>query len=290
MPEGADASTEAPEVLTPPLRARCLPRSCGLRQSLTPGMPMRCGEQVAESAQREEHELETGWTFWVEKHPVKEGSSPESLRSLGSCRTVEAFWKLYTGLERTCDMEPTSHCYVFREGYMPMLETFPNGGAWHVKLEKEQQTSRPCAALGRCWEEVLMAAVGEQFEQPDLVGVVVSILRTHDSVQIWTRGNAESAGAQDIGTKLKTLVSSFPPTLEADASVNGTLNVAARSTIEFQENAAAVEAAAVPRAPKPFLAAVRCSSPQRECPCACVSACVSGCVRLSVFLWVAVKM
>ena len=261
----------------PHLRAPCA-RLCALRDScparlLTASAPVcvLCGKQVAEAAQREEHELETGWTFWVEKSAAREGSNPESLRSLGSCRTVEAFWRLYSGLEQACNMEPTSHYYVFREGYMPMLETFPNGGAWHVKLDKDKKSSRPCAALARCWEEVLMAAVGEQFEQPDLVGAVVSVLPTHDSVQIWTRGNAASPGAQDIGAKLKTLVASFPPTLEADACANGALNLAASSTVEFHENASSVEAAAVPRAPKPFLAAIRCLSASAAVSYACAS-------------------
>eukprot|EP00961_Rhodomonas_salina_P177158 2388739-Rhodomonas_salina.1 len=128
-----------------------------------------------EAAQSKGHPLETGWTLWFDKtpHTSKPNSTTtytDHLKNLGSFRTIEEFWDLYTRLTRPCDLTPTSHYHgapacspsarstlrlmegrlaVFREGYMPMWETFPKGGCWIIRFKKEKASHRPNVALGR---------------------------------------------------------------------------------------------------------------------------------------------
>ena len=135
------------------------------------------------------HPLETGWTFWFDKkienksHAVMKASTYfDHLKNLGSFRTIEEFWDLYSQLSRPYDMHQSttyhgSHalrcgmtCFdcgtVFREGYMPMWETFPHGGAWIIRFKKHNHHASP--NLSKCWEELVLACVGEAFAEPDV--------------------------------------------------------------------------------------------------------------------------
>eukprot|EP00286_Rhodomonas_abbreviata_P005879 CAMPEP_0181323058 /NCGR_PEP_ID=MMETSP1101-20121128/19572_1 /TAXON_ID=46948 /ORGANISM="Rhodomonas abbreviata, Strain Caron Lab Isolate" /LENGTH=297 /DNA_ID=CAMNT_0023431039 /DNA_START=93 /DNA_END=986 /DNA_ORIENTATION=+ len=155
------------------------------------------------------HPLETGWTIWYDKtpHTAKPNSTStytDHLKNLGSFRTIEEFWDLYTRLVRPCDLTPTSHYHVFREGYMPMWETFPNGGCWVVRFKKVQAKANVC--LGKCWEELLFGAIGEAFAEPDVVGVVLSVKPKEDVIQVWNRDNQDNNVRFEIGEKLKMVM------------------------------------------------------------------------------------
>lgn len=49
-----------------------------------------------------------------------------------------------------------------------------------MKLKKKQSTG--AAVLGKLWQDIVFAAVGECFEEPDVVGVSVCIRRNGDLV------------------------------------------------------------------------------------------------------------
>ncbi|EKX35949.1 translation initiation factor 4F, cap-binding subunit [Guillardia theta CCMP2712] len=148
------------------------------------------------------HPLETGWTFWFDKkienksHAVMKASTYfDHLKNLGSFRTIEEFWDLYSQLSRPYDMHQSTTYHVFREGYMPMWETFPHGGAWIIRFKK--QNHHPSPNLSKCWEELVLACVGEAFAEPDLVGVMVSVKPKEDIIQIWNKDNEDNESVKD---------------------------------------------------------------------------------------------
>ena len=178
-----------------------------------------------------EHPLQSSWTFWFE-NPQEDEDEEESqqLESLGSFRTVEDFWKVFATVIKPDAMEPFSHCYAFRDEHMPVRESFPHGGAWKIKLGKDAES-----ALGRCWEEVLMVAVGEQLQQTNLVGVSVSVTPSQDVVEVWMRDSGEdSTDKEEMEKKILALVSSVP--LELDSASTTTL--AARCLVEYEDHTA----------------------------------------------------
>ena len=178
-----------------------------------------------------EHPLQSSWTFWFE-NPKKDEDEEESqqLQRLGSFRTVEDFWKVFATVIKPDAMEPFSHCYAFRDEHMPVRESFPHGGAWKIKLGKDAES-----ALGRCWEEVLMVAVGEQLQQTNLVGVSVSVTPSQDVVEVWMRDSGEdSTDKEEMEKKILALVSSVP--LELDSASTTTL--AARCLVEYEDHTA----------------------------------------------------
>eukprot|EP01117_Protostelium_nocturnum_P019035 TRINITY_DN8130_c0_g1_i1.p1 TRINITY_DN8130_c0_g1~~TRINITY_DN8130_c0_g1_i1.p1 ORF type:complete len:138 (-),score=29.31 TRINITY_DN8130_c0_g1_i1:106-519(-) len=65
-----------------------------------------------------------------------------------------------------------------------MWETFPKGGCFIKKLKKTEDNT-----LTRLWEELMIATIGEQFEDPDVVGIVLSIRPKEDVISIWNKDN-----------------------------------------------------------------------------------------------------
>lgn len=63
-------------------------------------------------------------------------------------------------------------------------QTFPNGGCWILKVRNKS------GAVSQLWQDLVFAAIGEVFEEPGLVGVVLA-MRSRDSyLAVWHADNA----------------------------------------------------------------------------------------------------
>ncbi|KAJ1490890.1 translation initiation factor eIF 4e-like domain-containing protein, partial [Baffinella frigidus] len=131
------------------------------------------------------HMLESAWSVWWDQGRMGATDYSDHLKNLGSFRTVEEFWSMYTSLSRPNHLHHMSHYRVFREGVLPMWEACPTGGSWIVRFKKQSSPT-----LAKCWEELLFATVGEFFEDPDVIGIVVGIKTTEDVLQVWNRDNS----------------------------------------------------------------------------------------------------
>jgi len=65
-----------------------------------------------------------------------------------------------------------------------MWEACPTGGSWIVRFKKQGKQHKSSPTLAKCWEELLFATVGEFFEDPDVIGIVVGIKTTEDVLQV----------------------------------------------------------------------------------------------------------
>jgi len=138
-----------------------------------------------------EHMLQTPWTFWFSrKIPKTQHPTPinyaEHLQKIAAFNTVESFYRTYVYIARPQELPKESHFHMFKGDAVPMWESFPNGGCWIIKITKKN----PQLAL--IWEELLVYAVGETFEEPDIVGVVLNIRAKEYVLQIW---NSDSQNA-----------------------------------------------------------------------------------------------
>jgi len=149
-----------------------------------------------------EHKLQTPWTFYVDKKLPKTADYNEFLNGLskvGSFTTIEGFWRHY-GYVLPADEVPKDHnVFLFRSNLIPAWETFPNGGCWIVKVRKRN------GVINRLWEELVAAVVSEQFEQPDIVGVVLSTRLKEDLLSIWNKENNPEVRFA-IGDKLREIL------------------------------------------------------------------------------------
>ena len=62
--------------------------------------------------------------------------------------------------------------FFFRDEEVPMWEESPNGGIWIIKVRKDDN-------VDLMWEKLLFALIGEQFEEPKVIGAGLS-LRTKE--------------------------------------------------------------------------------------------------------------
>jgi translation initiation factor 4E len=64
--------------------------------------------------------------------------------------------------------------------------------------------------LDRLWEQLVFALIGEEFEDPDVVGIVVQIRVKEDVLSVWL---ADKAPKFRVGEKLKQILHLGPSTV-----------------------------------------------------------------------------
>lgn len=162
------------------------------------------------------HQLQTAWAFWYDKKQkfrhLQSTEFRDNLHKLGSFDTVESFWKMYVHMKRPSSLDLDVNLYLFRDGsYTPMWECFPNGGCWILKIRKKRDSG--ASVLGKIWQDLVFAAVGERFDEPDVVGISVSIRKQEDLISVWNADNRNDEIRFRIGEKLKEILELEPSTL-----------------------------------------------------------------------------
>jgi len=156
-----------------------------------------------------EHRLQHPYCLWFSKRPTMVRNSQvqgtqgysQALRLVGQVATVEQWWALYSHVVRLHDLPPHTDLHLFKKGIQPMWEDPANskGGKWVIRLRKGQ--------VGRAWENLCMAMLGEQFMAGnEICGVVVSIRYQEDLLSIWNRTASDQATTARIRDALKRLL------------------------------------------------------------------------------------
>ncbi|OAO18112.1 eukaryotic translation initiation factor 4E type 2 [Blastocystis sp. ATCC 50177/Nand II] len=150
---------------------------------------------------RRDHPLWNEYRFW---RTMEYGSNKEEyehgLQSLGSCKTVEEFWKLYCSLP-VIGTEGTTNYSFFRNGIEPLWEdpANANGGRITVSLGESQ-------LLPYLWETLLLTTIGEQFNVgKEICGVSVTVKKDGTTLCVWTRTAGNMKVTNQIESVLKTV-------------------------------------------------------------------------------------
>lgn len=133
-----------------------------------------------------EHPLQYAYTFWYTRRgPGKQVSSQSfdtSLKRIGSIASVEQFWEYYSHMVRPSDLSGHWDYHLFKAGIRPMWEDDSNraGGKWIIRLRK--------GLASRCWENLILAMLGEQFMVgEEICGAVISIRHQEDILSLWNK-------------------------------------------------------------------------------------------------------
>uniref|UniRef100_G3MSR1 eIF-4F 25 kDa subunit n=1 Tax=Amblyomma maculatum TaxID=34609 RepID=G3MSR1_AMBMU len=155
--------------------------------------------------ERGEHRLQFAYSLWFSKRAP--GNKPnnqrydQNLKLVCTFDTVEQFWRHYSHLIRPSEMSGHSDYHLFKEGIKPMWEDEANrtGGKWIVRLRK--------GLASRCWENLILAILGEQFMVGEEVcGAVVSVRFQEDIVSIWNRTASDSQTTLRIRDTLRRVL------------------------------------------------------------------------------------
>jgi len=151
-----------------------------------------------------EHLLQYTYCFWYSKKSGRTNdaaSFEKNMKIVGTFCTVEQFWKLYSHMSRVSDMTGHSDIHVFKAGIKPLWEDKANalGGKWIVRLRK--------GLVARCWENLILAMLGEQFMVGDeICGAVVSIRFQEDIISIWNRSSSDQQVTSRIRDTLRRVL------------------------------------------------------------------------------------
>uniref|UniRef100_A0A1I7V1I7 eIF-4F 25 kDa subunit n=1 Tax=Caenorhabditis tropicalis TaxID=1561998 RepID=A0A1I7V1I7_9PELO len=152
------------------------------------------------------HPLQNRWALWYLKAD-RNKEWEDCLKMVSLFDTVEDFWSLYNHIQSAGGLNWGSDYYLFKEGIKPMWEDVNNvqGGRWLVVVDKQRRQQ----LLDHYWLELLMAIVGEQFDEyGDYVcGAVVNVRQKGDKVSLWTRDATRDDVNLRIGQVLKQKLS-----------------------------------------------------------------------------------
>ncbi|KAG3120376.1 hypothetical protein PI124_g3664 [Phytophthora idaei] len=160
---------------------------------------------IVEKGDEEEHSLQTRWSLWYDKKMPKKidvGTYQSNLQKIATFNTVEDFWRHYIHVKRPSQLSRDVNLYLFRDqpNCAPMWEAFPQGGCWILKIKKKANV------LGKMWQDLVFAAIGEAFEQLDVVGIAMAIRSKEDMLSVWNADNSDDNTRFAIGEKLKEIL------------------------------------------------------------------------------------
>lgn len=150
--------------------------------------------------------LETPWAFWHDRKSSMRKESDEyieGLKKLGTFNTIEGFCRHYAYLLRPNEFPKDHNLLMFRAGYKPMWEEFPEGGCWIIRVKRKGSQGY----VNRAWERLLLSCIGEAFDMPDVVGCVLSTRLKDDVISVWNTSNVSNPDARfRIGERLKEIL------------------------------------------------------------------------------------
>jgi translation initiation factor 4E len=123
--------------------------------------------------------------------PLECSSVP--LESNATCADAER--SHYIHVKRPSQLNRDVNLYLFRDlpNCSPMWEAFPQGGCWILKIKKKANV------LGKMWQDLVFAAVGEAFENTDVVGIAMAIRSKEDMISVWNADNSDDNTRFAIG-------------------------------------------------------------------------------------------
>lgn len=157
-----------------------------------------------------EHRLQYAYSLWFSKRTpgTKTMSYDQNLKRVATFASVEQFWAYYTHLVRPSELSGHSDFHLFKDGIKPMWEDSANkaGGKWIVRLKK--------GLASRCWENLILAMLGEQFMVgEEICGAVISIRFQEDIISIWNKMASDASTTSRIRDTLRRVLNLPPNTI-----------------------------------------------------------------------------
>jgi len=154
-----------------------------------------------------EHRFQSQYCLWYSRRGSGKQSHNfhQNLKLIGRFGSVEQFWRFYSHLVRPGELSSHSDFHLFKMGIKPMWEDDANklGGKWIVRLRK--------GLSSRCWENLVLAMLGEQFMVgEEICGAVVSVRFQEDIISIWNRTGSDTAVTNRIRDTFRRVLN-LPP-------------------------------------------------------------------------------
>lgn len=125
---------------------------------------------------------------------------------------------LYNNIIPPSRLANQSDLHLFKEGIEPKWEDpmCEHGGKWTFTLPKGHSQ-----ALDTHWLHIVLACIGEQFNEGDeICGIVINIRLRNNRICVWTKTASNEAAQISIGKQLKEIFN-MPETAKLGFLVHG---------------------------------------------------------------------
>lgn len=148
--------------------------------------------------------LNSVWIFWYASRKEKDHHIPygERLCNIAEFSSLDDFFKYYLYIKSVQDIERNTDLGLFKKGYQPLWESCPDGGCWFIRFKKTDDT----AEIDLKWEKLLFALVGEQFDEPNMLGAVLSIRGRETIIELWFNYFKYDKIKNGVAQKLRNLL------------------------------------------------------------------------------------
>jgi translation initiation factor 4E len=148
--------------------------------------------------------LNSTWIFWYASRKEQDHHIPynERLSNIAEFNSLEEFFRYYTYLKSVQDIERNTDLGLFKKGYQPLWESCPDGGCWFLRFKK---TDDP-VDIDIKWEKLLLALVGEQFDEANMLGAVLSIRGRETIIELWFNYFKYEKIKNGVAQKLRSLL------------------------------------------------------------------------------------
>lgn len=152
------------------------------------------------------HPLQRSWTMWYDNPGGR--SNPknwfENIKRIITFNTVEEFWCTFNNIMPPSKLQNGSNYHLFTENINPMWEDENNrhGGKWVIIFPKGRRDT-----VDEYWLYILLALIGESFEDTDeICGAVASLRKNQSKIAIWTRNANDENAVRRIGQTIRQVL------------------------------------------------------------------------------------
>lgn len=117
--------------------------------------------------------------------------------------TLEHFFNYYVHMKKPSEMPREIDIHFFRDNLVPMWEDSPEGGIVILKIKKDDD-------IDKMWESILFAMIGEQFEEPKVIGASLSLRTKERLLQVWLKDGRNDAVRTNVSNKIRHFLSLDP--------------------------------------------------------------------------------
>ena len=140
-------------------------------------------DKEKESLEIDKYPLNSSWTFWYASRKEKDHHIPYSdrLTKIAEFNNLKDFFKYYLYLKPVYEIERNVDIGLFKDGYKPLWECCPDSGCWLLRFKRTADLKE----INLKWEKVIFALISEQFDEPHMLGAVLSIRGRETIIELW---------------------------------------------------------------------------------------------------------
>ena len=130
----------------------------------------------------EDKKLNCEWTFWYASRKEKDRHIPyeNRLTEIYSFNTLKDFFKGFMFIKDIVSIPRNNDLSMFKKGYKPLWENTPESAFWFYRFKPEDEKF-----MNIKWEEIIFSLIGEQFDEPNILGVVLSKRGRETIIELW---------------------------------------------------------------------------------------------------------